>query len=377
MTSTQTVDTADLPAQERRPVSWGDIAVTFARTLASPDFPRGDLAELRRMDPDAPDAAVVWRLLARYELLGSPQVENKWALILHGIALMTPTASGDGVGRSAHDGAMPVGSGYLLRRRQPAQQRLLQRIPPQPAAYRARPYSAHVAGPDVPHEWLPRASRSTGGKWPRSSSTKGMTRMPRNRRAAASPASTTERNDNARRQSKLILNRQTPLKGFTAMSVSRFLQIHSLHSYPAALLNRDDSGLAKRMPFGDAVRTRISSQCLKRHWRTANDDYAIHNIPNAAKAIRSRNVIDREVIQPLREGGGVSEEVLTAVEDAFNIGVYGSSGTSESGRQPLLLGLPEVTYLREKAKAICHATRPRCRGRRPEREGSVWQSGTR
>ena len=109
MTSTQTVDTADLPAQERRPANWGDIAVTFARTLASPDFPRGDLAELRRMDPDTPDAAVVWRLLARYELLGNPQVENKWALILHGIALMTPTATGDETRRSAHDGAMPVG----------------------------------------------------------------------------------------------------------------------------------------------------------------------------------------------------------------------------------------------------------------------------
>ena len=137
------------------------------------------------------------------------------------------------------------------------------------------------------------------------------------------------------------------------MSVSRFLQIHSLHSYPAALLNRDDSGLAKRMPFGGAVRTRISSQCLKRHWRTADDDYAIHNIPNAAKAIRSRNVIDREVIQPLRRGGGIAEEVLSAVEQAFNVGVYGSRGTSESDRQPLLLGLPEVEYLREKAAAIC------------------------
>ena len=39
------------------------------------------------------------------------------------------------------------------------------------------------------------------------------------------------------------------------MTIPRFLQIHTLHSYPAALLNRDDSGLAKRMPFGDAVRT--------------------------------------------------------------------------------------------------------------------------
>ena len=55
------------------------------------------------------------------------------------------------------------------------------------------------------------------------------------------------------------------------MTTPRFLQIHTLHSYPAALLNRDDSGLAKRMPFGGAVRTRISSQCLKRHWRVAKD----------------------------------------------------------------------------------------------------------
>ena len=29
----------------------------------------------------------------------------------------------------------------------------------------------------------------------------------------------------------------------------RFVQIHTLHSYPAALLNRDDAGLAKRLWF--------------------------------------------------------------------------------------------------------------------------------
>ncbi|MYH60710.1 MAG: hypothetical protein F4148_02740 [Caldilineaceae bacterium SB0675_bin_29] len=109
MTSAQTVEEVPLSAQERRPASWGEIAVAFARILASSDFPRGDLAELRRMDPDDPDAAVVWRLLARYDLLGRAQVESKWALILHGMALMTSTAAGDAAGRSAHDGAVPVG----------------------------------------------------------------------------------------------------------------------------------------------------------------------------------------------------------------------------------------------------------------------------
>ena len=137
------------------------------------------------------------------------------------------------------------------------------------------------------------------------------------------------------------------------MPTARFLQIHALHSYPAALLNRDDSGLAKRMPFGGAVRTRISSQCLKRHWRTAQDEFAIHNITGSTEAIRSRNIVERKVIAPLKEAGGIDDEVLTAVENAFNVGVYGSSGATERGRQPLLLGVPEVEHLHQRAAAIC------------------------
>ena len=135
------------------------------------------------------------------------------------------------------------------------------------------------------------------------------------------------------------------------MVLSRFLQVHTLHSYPAALLNRDDSGLAKRMPFGGAMRTRISSQCLKRHWRSTQDAFALSAI--APDAIRSRNVIDREVMEPLEQAGDISAEVLAAVRDAFNVGLYGGGGTSQAGRQPLLLGLPEVEYLRDKAVAIC------------------------
>ena len=137
------------------------------------------------------------------------------------------------------------------------------------------------------------------------------------------------------------------------MTEPRFLQIHTLHSYPAALLNRDDSGLAKRMPFGGATRTRISSQCLKRHWRVADGEFALNDIEGAADAIRSRNVVEREVMQPLRDDGDIAEDVLDAVEGVFNVGVYGSGGTSESGRQPLLLGQPEVEYLQRKAREIC------------------------
>lgn len=139
------------------------------------------------------------------------------------------------------------------------------------------------------------------------------------------------------------------------MTNARFLQVHSLHSYPAALINRDDSGLAKRMPFGNAIRTRISSQCLKRHWRTAKHDFAIRDATRDGLAVRSRNVVERRVIAPLRDGERADEDVLNAVEEAFNMGVYGGSGTTERGRQPLLLGLPEVEYLQAGAAEILAA----------------------
>ena len=59
------------------------------------------------------------------------------------------------------------------------------------------------------------------------------------------------------------------------MTVPKFIQIHTLTAYPAALLNRDDAGLAKRLPFGGATRIRVSSQCLKRHWRKAEGKHAL------------------------------------------------------------------------------------------------------
>ena len=55
------------------------------------------------------------------------------------------------------------------------------------------------------------------------------------------------------------------------MTLPRFIQNHNLSSYPAALINRDDSGMAKRLPFGGSTRSRISSQSLKRHWRNAGE----------------------------------------------------------------------------------------------------------
>lgn len=47
-------------------------------------------------------------------------------------------------------------------------------------------------------------------------------------------------------------------------------EIHMLKNYPPTNLNRDDTGAPKTCTFGGTTRGRISSQCLKRSWRTSD-----------------------------------------------------------------------------------------------------------
>ena len=116
MTTEQTVERANVPETGDGSPSWADVAVRFANRLAWAHFPRGDLANLRRMRPERPGPAVFWQLMGQEDLLGSPALEVKWALILHGIALMTSTVPGDSVNRNAHDGYTPVGRALFLGR---------------------------------------------------------------------------------------------------------------------------------------------------------------------------------------------------------------------------------------------------------------------
>lgn len=51
--------------------------------------------------------------------------------------------------------------------------------------------------------------------------------------------------------------------------MTTFLQLHLLVSYPPSNLNRDDLGRPKTAIFGGSERLRISSQALKRAWRTS------------------------------------------------------------------------------------------------------------
>lgn len=140
------------------------------------------------------------------------------------------------------------------------------------------------------------------------------------------------------------------------MSLPRFIQIHTLHNYPAALLNRDDAGLSKRLPLGDKVRTRISSQCLKRHWRVADDHHALASL-GVPMAVRSRETLD--LIRKMLIENGVTDTLAQAAAEALrNGGLLDKAGKELKGAdalatgQAVLLGKAEIDYLVTRCTAL-------------------------
>jgi len=119
-----------------------------------------------------------------------------------------------------------------------------------------------------------------------------------------------------------------------------FLQIHTLTAYPASLLNRDDAGLAKRIPFGNAIRLRISSQCLKRHWR---EDLTAR-LPDIPDGYRTRSFFTRTVL-PKAVAQGVDEALAFALIEPLAKAVI-DGGVKEGGdlNQPIFFGVREADY---------------------------------
>ncbi|MEO5331406.1 MAG: type I-E CRISPR-associated protein Cas7/Cse4/CasC [Magnetococcus sp. YQC-5] len=151
------------------------------------------------------------------------------------------------------------------------------------------------------------------------------------------------------------------------MRNDRFIQIHFLTSYAATLLNRDDAGMAKRLPFGGTMRTRVSSQCLKHHWRTAEDAHALANLDGVEMSLRSRMIFEEKVARPLIDEGLDRKKVEAAIA-AFQDSLLGSSArakkektekeakgettTSLQTNQIVILGWPEVRFIQNTVRTI-------------------------
>ena len=145
------------------------------------------------------------------------------------------------------------------------------------------------------------------------------------------------------------------------MTRPRFIQIHSLASYPGTLLNRDDTGQAKRLPFGGVTRARVSSQALKRKWRFAGevDHEAAKRVPHSLQGLqvpmgdRSKDVVKHAVLPEALAGlpalGAAATAMLT---DALNVALYGKKGAAADTRQALFFGHPEIAHVAGIARAV-------------------------
>jgi CRISPR system Cascade subunit CasC len=153
-----------------------------------------------------------------------------------------------------------------------------------------------------------------------------------------------------------------------------FVQLHALTSYPSALLNRDDAGFAKQLPFGGATRTRVSSQCLKYHWRNFDGEHALYDM-DVPESLRSRETFWRRLAQPLIDDGHPAplvraatfalKERLLSDDEAGKRDLKTLINPDEDDEpremidtnQVTIFGVPEMRYLRELAAEKIEAAR--------------------
>ena len=146
----------------------------------------------------------------------------------------------------------------------------------------------------------------------------------------------------------------------------RFIQIHTLTSYAGVLLNRDDSGMAKRLPFGGTTRIRVSSQCLKRHWRFAGQENheAAAKVADSLQSLgipmgeRTKELVTGIVMPAAQKvAPEASADQVKLVSDALHVELYGKNGADAKKRQALFFGQPEIDYLTQLAtEALAQGT---------------------
>lgn len=132
--------------------------------------------------------------------------------------------------------------------------------------------------------------------------------------------------------------------------MTTFLQIHMLTAYPPANLNRDDTGRPKTAMFGNVPRLRISSQALKRAWRTSE---VFRDRLHGHLGLRTQRF--GELVRDRLQKKGVAEdrarEIARTVADLFGKPTSGK-GTDPTRIEQLAFLSPE-----EQAKALALAER--------------------
>ncbi|OCG26264.1 type I-E CRISPR-associated protein Cas7/Cse4/CasC [Gilliamella sp. HK2] len=112
--------------------------------------------------------------------------------------------------------------------------------------------------------------------------------------------------------------------------MTTFIQLHLLTAYAPSNLNRDDLGRPKTAKMGNTDRLRISSQSLKRAWRTS--DFFYQSLSDHI-GVRSRRFARDWVYTPMIESG-ISEKI--AKDSTIKIASqFGKVKNEKSPKDPL------------------------------------------
>jgi len=129
--------------------------------------------------------------------------------------------------------------------------------------------------------------------------------------------------------------------------MTRFLQIHYLTAYPPSNLNRDDLGRPKTAVMGGRNRLRISSQSLKRAWRTSDvfEQTLDGNVGKRTKQIS-------HYLKPLQDAGKTEKEIAEIRSQILS--VFGGSKKGAEDLDTLVyISQSEIKAIESLVQGLC------------------------
>lgn len=128
-------------------------------------------------------------------------------------------------------------------------------------------------------------------------------------------------------------------------------EIHMLKNYPPTNLNRDDTGAPKTCLFGGVMRGRVSSQCLKRSWRTSPSFRAEIGDDNLGIRTRKLPILVAEKLEEM----GVSHEFAEAIQPRLT-GIGNKEGketkAGNATAQVIFYAKEDITAVAETVKEL-------------------------
>lgn len=153
--------------------------------------------------------------------------------------------------------------------------------------------------------------------------------------------------------------------------MTTFVQIHLLTAYPPANLNRDDVGQPKTAQFGGRTRLRVSSQALKRAWRTSD----LFETRLAGHLGRRTQRIGRDVHDHLLAKGAAPEKAVAIAREVADL--FGKvKSDKEDGEKVLYTEQLAFIAPEERARALDLAEQILA-GTAPQKRGADLVLGTR